>query len=39
VVALASKNTVLTLDDSVIDNTSGARKGLEITVQAKVEAN
>jgi hypothetical protein len=39
VVALASRNTVLTLDDSVIDNTSGARKGLEITVQAKVEAN
>ena len=37
VVPTPSKNTVLVLDDSVIDVVSGSRKGLDISVSAKVE--
>lgn len=39
VVARPSKNTVLSLDDTVLNSTTGARKGLEITVSQYVEAD
>ena len=37
VVATPSKNTVLTLDDTAFNSTTGARKGLEISITQYVE--
>lgn len=37
VVAKPAKNTILTLDDSVVNSVTGSRKGLEIVVSTEVE--